>query len=964
MRKQIRFVILLGFTLFSTHLFAQAGGEQKVPLTSNPRLAEAAAATPVPLAPQHVLGKRVLGKSSESNRFPLIDRFKGVAGLLDDSLWAIKNVTLVNRMAVFNAQTATGATYNGNTGTFGETDVLLSKNIDIRSSNGQLFIAFAYQTGSTWQNGDSLTLELVTSSGNYQSVWKSPDNTIQKVDIRIPIDFATYQNPNFSFRFRSFSTASSTNTQTFLVYNVVLADKLTSPFYDNFTSVTDSVFPAKQSWQQAQTGINKSLGLPGTKVVVFDKFDTDSTIYANNGYADTLHSQPIDLTKFALSDSVYLSFVYRSMPAADNTDSLILEFLNNLGEWGRVMQVGSASTTSFNSFVRQINLGRNRHANFQFRLINKCNYSTNDTLQFIVTGFNISPKLALPFIEDFSTSSLFPATKQWRDKYVYINNDFGVGQPSVNVATFDGLDAKGNPYGSGNGFNDTLTSQSINLSGLVRTDSVYLFFFVEPQGLGDKPNDQDSLVLEFRSDRLRSDFWEPVWKGSSRDYKIDSFIQVSIFVDSAYLHDDFQFRFKNKGSKTGNLDNWHLDYIRMDRGRRPDEFYFDFALTHNPPSLLNVYASMPRKQFLANPAAHTNSNQNIYLKNNNTGPNPLNFARAVFEPSGARIDSFANSLGNVAGGEIAKAPVTSVVSLVTAASSDSLVFRSKYYVNSNNTIDNISGNDTLSVNTIFSNFYAYDDGTAEAGYGVKNKAGAVALGYALDVPDTLLGVSMFFNQSSIDVSTQKFTIVVWGNIGTNGNGTGEAPLKKVLQTKPTYTNKRNGFYYLQFDQPLVLPAGQFYIGWEQSDVFILNVGIDENYVKGAVAATPRKNTNMYFKIDELGIWERTQETGALMMRPIFGKWLNPPVGLAKEPVADKLAVSVYPNPATSMVTIKLANGEQPYVELMDLTGKVVLAQTISQNELHLPSLGEGMYLVKVTQPSTGQTAIQKLLITY
>lgn len=963
MIKQIRYVILLGLSLFNTHLFAQAGGEQKVPLTSNPRLAEAAMTAPS-AKQQFVLGKRVLGKSAESNRFPFIDRFKGVAGLLSDSLWAIKNVTLVNTAAVFNAQNAAGTTYNGNTGTFGETDVLLSKNIDIRSSNGQLFIAFAYQTGTTWQMGDSLTLELVTSSGNYQSIWKSPDNSIQKVDIRIPVDFATYQNPNFSFRFKSYSTASNTNTQTFLLYNVVLADKLALPFYDNFTSATDTLFPLKQYWQQAQTGINRTLGIPGTKVVVFDKFNTDSTIYANNGFADTLHSQPVDLTKFALNDSVYLSFIFKSMPAADNTDSLILEFLNNLGEWGRVWQVGAASTTAFNSFVRQVNLGRNRHSNFQFRLINKCNYSTNDTMQFIATGFNIGPKLSLPFIDDFSTSTLFPSTRLWKDKYVYINNDFAVGQPSVNVATFDGLDFRGNPYGAGNGYNDTLTSQVINLSGLVRTDSVYLSFFIEPQGLGDKPNDADSLVLEFRNDRVRSDLWETVWKGSSRDYKVDSFIQISIFVDSAYLHDDFQFRFKNKGSKTGNLDNWHLDYIRMDRSRKPDEFYFDFALTHNPPSLLNRYASMPRKQFLVNPAAHTNSNQNIYLKNNNTGPNPLNFARTVFEPSGARIDSFPNSLGNVAGGEIAKAPITSPVTLATAVTSDSLVFRSKYYVNSNNNVDNISGNDTLSVNTIFSNFYAYDDGTAEAGYGVKNKAGAVALGYSLDVADTLLGVSMFFNQSSIDVSTQKFNIVVWGNIGTNGNGTGETPLKKVLQTRPTYTNKRNGFYYLPFDQPLVLPAGQFYIGWEQSEVFVLNVGIDENYAKGAVPATPRINTNMYFKIDELGIWERTQETGALMMRPILGKWLNTPVGLEKEPAAEKLMVSIYPNPATSVVTIKLANGEQPYVELMDLAGKLLLAQTISQNELHLPSLGEGMYLVKVTQPSTGQTAIQKLLITY
>ncbi|MES2558192.1 MAG: T9SS type A sorting domain-containing protein [Bacteroidota bacterium] len=958
MRKHIRFYLLSGFIVFSTSLIAQISGEEKIPLTSNPKLREVIQATTAVKSP---FGKRTMGKTSESDRFPFIDRFVGMAGLLSDSLWALKNVTLLNRIAVFNARNAAGTVYNGGSGVYGETDVLLSKNIDIRASNGQLFIAFAYQTGATWEAGDSLTLEIITSSGTYQSIWKSPDNIIPKVDVRIPIDFATYQNPNFSFRFKAYSSSGPSDTETFLLHNVVLADKLELPFYDNFTiGVTDTLFPVKQYWQQAQTGINRDLGLPGTKVVVFDKFNTDSTAYANNGFADTLHSQPVDVTKFASTDSVYLRFMYKSMPAADNTDSLVLEFLNNTGDWIRVLQAGTIVSTSFRTFVYQINLGRYRHANFQFRLINKCNYSVNDTLQFIATGFNISSKLAIPFIEDFSTSSLFPATRLWKDKQVYINNDFAIGQPSVNVATFDGLDFRGNPYGSGNGYNDTLTSQAINLSGLVRTDSVYLSFYIEPQGLGDKPNDTDSLILEFRSDRLNSSAWQTVWNGSAKIYPVDTFTQISIFVDSAYLHDDFQFRFKNIGSKTGNIDNWHLDYIRLDRGRRPDEFYFDFALTNNPPSLLRNYSSMTRKQFSANPVAHTNSVQDINLRNNNTGPNPLNFARAVFEPSGARIDSFANSLGNVAGASTAKALVNSVVSLNTVVVADSLVFRSKYYVNSNNTIDNISANDTLSVNTIFSNYFAYDDGTAEVGYGVKNKAGAVAIGYSLDVPDTLFGMSMFFNQSSIDVSNQKFTLVVWSNIGTNGNGTGEAPLKKVLQTRPTYTNTRNGFYYLQFDQPLALPAGTFYIGWEQSEIFNLNMGMDENYVRNG----SRINPNAYFKIDEVGIWERTALSGALMIRPIMGKWLNPPVGLAHELVAEKLNVSLYPNPATSQVTIKLPNKEQPYVELMDLTGKVIVAETISQNELHLPALSEGMYLVKVTQPSTGQTAIEKLLIIY
>ena len=55
-------------------------------------------------------------------------------------------------------------------------------------------------------------------------------------------------------------------------------------------------------------------------------------------------------------------------------------------------------------------------------------------------------------------------------------------------------------------------------------------------------------------------------------------------------------------------------------------------------------------------------------------------------------------------------------------SADSLVFNTTYKIGlSSSQKDAISSNDTFSVPTIFSNYLAYDDGTAEAGYGIKNK---------------------------------------------------------------------------------------------------------------------------------------------------------------------------------------------------------------------------------------------------
>ena len=143
--------------------------------------------------------------------------------------------------------------------------------------------------------------------------------------------------------------------------------------------------------------------------------------------------------------------------------------------------MGFSGTTFSNlkSFIRQINIANFKSASFQFRLINKCAYTSSDTSKWIVTGFNIGKKVSIPFVEDFSSSTIYPNQNLWMDKLVYINNTFPIRPPSFNVATFDGLNKYGNPYGYGRGYCDSLTSLSIDLSQIPITDkSVYLSFLL------------------------------------------------------------------------------------------------------------------------------------------------------------------------------------------------------------------------------------------------------------------------------------------------------------------------------------------------------------------------------------------------------------------------------------------------------------------------------------------------------
>jgi hypothetical protein len=964
MRIHVPYLAIISFVLLTcSNAFAQVGRESKISLRSNPRLAS--------MVEEHqsedAFNKRFFGKTSIGQRFPFIERFITPGTELDDSLWSLKLVKVMNRKAVFNALNASEAPYSAGNGSFGETDVLLSKEIDIRGSNTQLYISLSYSTGSTWNPGDSLVLELETPSGNYAPLWTS--DTALAVShhevIPIPIDYDFYSSASINIRVRCYTAALATNTETFLLDWVVMADRIELPYSDNFftgiPSIDSILFPSNLLWQHAQTNIAEGLSFtPDSRVVVFDSKDTSGVVYDNNGFADTLHSHPINLTLLSNSDSVFLRFYYKAMPASGNNDSLILEFLNNLNVWVRVWQTGSADKTNFVPFIRQVNAGRFRHANFQYRLINKCTYAVTDTMQFVATGFNLARKLLLPFVDDFSNTTLYPSTKLWMDRDVFINNDFAIRPPSFNVATFDGLDDRGNAYGQGSGYLDTLTSVPINLKGLIKTDSTYLSFFIEPQGLGDKPNSDDSLVLEFRTNDMIPDAWQTVWNASVVNYPLNRFSQIYIFIDSIYLHDEFQFRFKNIGSRTGNLHQWHVDYIRLNRGRRPNDGYQDFAITNTPSSLLKKYYSMPRRHYDVNPPAYTNTLQQLGISNNSENAFPMNFGRKIYDPAGTLIDTYNNVLPGLGAASDTSVSLTSTPSLPTAQTGDSLVFKSVYNVNQNFNIDNIVTNDTAIVSTIFSNFFAYDDGTAEAGYGLENEPGAVALGYTLELPDTLQGISVFFNQALVDVSTQQFNIMVWSAVGTQANGQGEIVLKKILQSRPTYINKRNGFYYLQFIEPMVLPAGKFYIGWDQTDVFHLNVGFDQNYFDNGVAVVSQ---DMYHRFQADGIWQRTRLSGALMMRPIIGKWIDQPVGMKEvEKAKTQFDVTVYPNPASTVLYFNLGSKEGAELELFDLTGKSILKQTVSQNELSLPSLFEGLYLLKVTEPSTGSSVVKKIII--
>ena len=220
--------------------------------------------------------------------------------------------------------------------------------------------------------------------------------------------------------------------------------------------------------------------------------------------------------------------------------------------------------------------------------------------------------LSLPFWDDFSftpindtsnVESNIPLATLWaKSENVWINDGLGIFPPTINVASFDGLDVTGLPYSDqilANGFRDTLTSQPINLAEVVGSDTntVYLSFFYQWQGNGEPPDPSDYMRIEFKNN---VGVWENVmtiYTKSTLDKTLfyDTIIQVA---GNKFFHDAFQFRLKNYGRKSGPYDTWNIDYLYLNKGRTINDNSFpDRAAASSISSLFGQFYAVPVKHF-------------------------------------------------------------------------------------------------------------------------------------------------------------------------------------------------------------------------------------------------------------------------------------------------------------------------------------------------------------------------------
>lgn len=561
--------------------------------------------------------------------------------------------------------------------------------------------------------------------------------------------------------------------------------------------------------------------------------------------------------------------------------------------------------------------------------------------------------LQLPFFDDFSTSTQVASSTRWAPgSGVYINNTLTVNHPTVNIATFDGLRANGFPYDLGNenaeGGTDTLMSLPINMAGLSVRDSVYLSFYWQRRGLGELPDTNDSLRVEF----LGSDgTWHAVWKlgGGVVDANFtQSFIRV---VNPLDFHAGFQFRFRAQGRQSGAFDEWHIDYVYLNKGRSAfDKYIKDIAVRQPVTPLLRRYVAMPLRQFQAKPATELADSLTTDINNLFNDFNFTTFRYTLRdEVSGRELQNILSPTATLIQGLSRQTKVGKPTP--PAGLTERAVLRSTFNVttsdNQNSILPGVDlrQNDTLSGVTVLDNFYAYDDGSAEVVKQTKQRLDRVAVRFTNNLPDAVRGVRIYIAPTRRDQTGQQ---IVFGVYNDAANGSNRPTLRPLIQQSfsLTYAAARNGFVDYVFQNPVNV-RDTFYVAFSQLDDTAIPVGFDRN--------SPFRNL-IYENFGNS--WDLSPEgNGALMLRPIMNNGIST-VLTATEPVPP---LSVFPNPSNGTINWPASTATQ--LDVLDLVGRPVLTMPLSvgQSRAELGQLPDGFYLLRFTNPE-GPPRTTKLLI--
>gem|GEM_PF-659802 len=598
-----------------------------------------------------------------------------------------------------------------------------------------------------------------------------------------------------------------------------------------------------------------------------------------------------------------------------------------------------------------------------------------------------TPALRLPFFDDFSDYTGAPDAARWlQPSGAWVNRDYDALPPTLGMVTLDAIDARGQLYSHASTSlfaADTLQSLPIRLDSVWDnaphaarpSDSICFSFYYLPGGgsgpewerVGSRPGPQDSLILEFWN--AAQSAWSRVW--STGGNSVDSLVaatghrwqRVALMIeDEDFFSVDFAFRFRNLCSLddnplpgfAGNADQWLLDYIWLDACRsRHDSTMHDVAFVGAPPSMLKHFQSMPARQYT--PDAMADSLQ-IVITNRYSSPIATRYQYSVYAPDGSRVAFYDGGYANVPPFlpdevyQTAPAHARPPVPFTFPVGEGDQTFLIRHEVREGVGGDERGENDVMTFEQHFADYFAYDDGLPEKGYGVVSTGQSrIAVMFQMSVADTLTAVAFFFNRTLNDENTGiTFRVAVWNDAG----GVPGEMLYCDEALRVADAAQVGSFQRYALEWPLVV-SGTVYVGLVQQMPGYINLGFD--------CGRDRRSRCFY---STGNVWRTTVYSGSLMVRPYFGRAAV--TGLDVPTLRDPAVLTLFPNPVRETLHLNLTgiNTEGSVAVVYDVMGRPVLTAAVGGGQaaaIPVTTLGKGCYLL-VLRDSRGNTIASKRFI--
>lgn len=439
------------------------------------------------------------------------------------------------------------------------------------------------------------------------------------------------------------------------------------------------------------------------------------------------------------------------------------------------------------------------------------------------------------------------------------------------------------------------------------------------------------------------------------------FKQVLIPIrDERFFREDFYFRFYNYASivssslpaNRSNEDNWNIDFVYLNLGRSVnDTTYPMLTFSGQRPSFFERYQAIPYRQYRINPNSAIRENLHIDIANLDGVDHQANYYYSVQQVGGSQHYTRAlepttihpyKTHGYLQCPDYGESPACPYVGELFALSFDydSVSYLVKHYIYDSTCNPPLA--DSMIYRQGMYNYYAYDDGIPELGFGVRPAGGKFAVRFDLAEFDTIAGVQLLFNHTLKDANDKYFDIVVW----KDENGRPGEEVYRLEGQRPIWQEMPYQFSYYRFTKPVLL-SGAFYMGIEQRSDDLINIGFDASV-----------DNIQYNFINTNGAWQQSSKHGSLMIRPVVGSSYY--IGVDENGTSTGSGAFVlYPNPASSTLHLD-GDIQDGHVRIYDLTGRRVFEGEY-QSEIPVSQLNDGMYFLCITT-AEGQVFTQKFII--